>query len=98
MMRQTSITKPNRFKMKFNVSLLIAGLFCLSFFPSTRTTAQDATVFKAIADAAIEIGKSIDSSCDKKRPENGFTACKGGDCLPAKCISFRSRCDNGTCG
>jgi len=81
-------------KKKLNISIVMLSFFCLSLFSFTRSYAQE---IQEIADVAIDIGKAIDSSCDAKRPDGGFTACKGGICAPAKCISFRSRCDGGTC-
>jgi hypothetical protein len=83
-------------KRKVNISILMLSFFCLSMFAFTRSYAQDV---EEIVDAVVTIGTAIDSSCDKKRPEGGFKACKGGECAPAKCISFRSRCDEeGKCG
>ncbi len=71
------------------------SFFCFSLISFTGSYAQDA---EEVAEIAIEIGTAIDKSCDEKRPEGGFTACKGGECAPAKCISFRSRCgSDGTC-
>lgn len=82
-------------KKKLNISVVMLSFFCLSLFSFTRSYAQDAA---EIAEAAVDIFESIDSSCDSKRPEGGFTACKGGVCAPAKCISLRSRCGaDGTC-
>ncbi len=81
-------------KKNLNLSIVMLSFFCLSLFSFTRSYAQE---LEEVADVVIEVGKAIDSSCDAKRPEGGFTACKGGECAPAKCISFRSRCDNGEC-
>jgi hypothetical protein len=77
-------------KKKLNISIVTLSLFCLSLFSFNQSNAQD---LAEIADAVVKVGTAIDSSCDEKRPEGGFTACKGGECAPAKCISFRSRCD-----
>ena len=83
-------------KKKLNISIVVLSFFCLSLFSSTRSNAQE---LEEVADTAIKVGQAIDSSCDAKRPEGGFKACKGGECAPAKCISFRSRCDEeGKCG
>jgi hypothetical protein len=79
---------------KLNLTIVVLSFFCLSLFSFNQSYAQD---LDEIVDSAVKIGNAIDSSCDKKRPLGGFTACKGGVCAPAKCISFRSRCDNGEC-
>lgn len=78
-------------KNKLSVSIIMLYFFCLSMFSVNRLEAQSTA--KWLADAAIEVGKAIDESCGRNRPDAGFTACKGGVCAPAKCISFRSRCD-----
>lgn len=79
-------------KKKLNISIVMLSFFCLSLFSFNQSNAQD---LAEIADAVVTIGTAIDSSCDAKRPEGGFMACKGLVCAPAKCISFRSRCGEG---
>lgn len=79
-------------KNKLSISIIMLCFFCLSMFSVNRLEARSTA--KWLAEAAIEIGKAIDESCNRKRPEEGFWACKAKTCAPAKCISFRSRCDD----
>ena len=81
-------------KLKLGGYLIILSLIGFSFMPFYSSNAQDAGDIGDLAKIGLEIGEAIDSSCDKKRPEGGFKACKGGTCAPAKCISFRQRCES----
>lgn len=94
-MKGLNVKQTGRTKMKFKISIVLLGFFCISLFSQTRSYAQEDLA--DIADFAISIFKAIDSSCDANRPDGGFMACKGGTCAPAKCISFRTRCEDGQC-
>ncbi|MHA7130684.1 hypothetical protein [Algoriphagus namhaensis] len=87
-MKQGKSTTLDKIKTKLGLPLLVVSLLFMSFLPLFNANGQD---LEEVADTAIKVGQAIDSSCDKKRPEGGFTACKGGTCAPAKCISFRAR-------
>lgn len=81
--------------MKKKISIAFVGIFgsllLMGGLVQAQIKAGDAA---KMAEAAIGIGLKIDDSCQKKKKnlENGFQACKGGECAPAKCISFRTRC------
>jgi ubiquitin len=82
-------------KKKISIALfgLVGSLLLMGNLVQAQIKAGDAA---KMAEAAVGIYVKVKDSCSKKTAED-LMVCKGEDCVPGKCISFRTRCKTG-CG
>lgn len=74
------------------LSLVVA--FGLTLQPvQLKAQADPISGTAALIAATAALITAVDNACDSNRGE-GYMRCKGGECKPGKCISFRKGCSS----